>query len=65
MASPSELIRMAEERRRMGIARNMQAEAPREQERIARTLPTGHASYTKLMQRHDRMRTRHLSGSGA
>ena len=62
MASPSELIRLAAERRRMGTVRRTQAELPREQERqIARPMPTNHASYTRLMQRHDRVRTQHLS----
>ena len=65
MASPSELIRMAQERRRMGSLQRTQTEAPQTEMQIARPLPTNHASYTRLMQSHDRMRTRHLSGNGA
>ena len=65
MASPSEFIRIAQERRRMGRLRPMQAEVQQQETQIARPLPTNHASYTRLMQSHDRMRTRHLSPNGA
>ena len=64
--SPSRLIRRAEERRRF---RRMHAHCNEETQEqltpIARPLSTNHASYSRLMRSHDRIRTRHLSQSDA
>ena len=63
MAKPSELIRRAKQnRRRHGLQERMPA--PAFPELPVRPLPTRHASYTRLMQNHDRIRTRHLTKSG-
>ena len=59
MDTPSELIRRA---KRSQLYRNVRRIQPQAAcEAVSRPLPTSHASYTRLMQSHDRMRTRHLS----
>ena len=66
MARPSELIRRAEESRRFRRAQRHKNEAAEgEIAPLARPLPTNHSSYSRLMQSHDRIRTRHLSKSGS
>lgn len=65
MATPSQLIRMAQERRRMKRRGQGIKSAPiREAEFMPPPMPTSHANYTKLMRSHDRMGSRHLSKSG-
>ena len=63
MATPSQLIRMAERNSRLRkLYRTRQTD--REEELTAKPLPTRHAAYSSLMRSHDRMGTRHLSKNG-
>lgn len=64
--SPSKLIRRAEESRRLRrVYAHRNEETQVHLTPLARPLPTNHASYSRLMRSHDRIRTRHLSKSGA
>ena len=66
MATPSQLIRRAEENRRIKKRKGSFSAMPtREAEPLPPPMPTSHANYTKLMRSHDRMGSRHLSRSGA
>ena len=66
MATPKELIRMAEERRRMKRVREgFAVMAAQDTAALPPPMPTRHANYTKLMRSHDRMGSRHLSQSRA
>ena len=62
MSSPSELIRSAARNRIYRSIRTVQIlPVTVETVPLARPQPTNHASYSRLMQSHDRIRTRHLS----
>lgn len=65
METPGKLIQRAEENRRMRRAYGGKTSGVRAEDASpARPLPAGHASYSRLMHSHDRMRTRHLSKNG-